>query len=129
MRVGWGLGAAVGLLIPLAFFFFGTLGSLTDVGTLERLLAIIFLLTGGWTLAFAVFIGESKDRLYYGVWGLVLAGLSLFDVVPPGDAIGIFIIAIVVLILLRVYTSRNQEMVTAGPATKATPGATPAAGN
>lgn len=126
MRGSYGAGAAIAVLIPLAAYFFGLFGSLVSFQALEYLASTVFLLAGLWTVASGFLIAEAKDRTYYAIWGVVLACVSLFAYVPTGEAIGILIIAIVVLIVLVFFTGRTQKMFTAATSAPQPAGESPA---
>lgn len=121
------MGTAVAVLLSLAAYLFGLFGSLYSVSGLEMLASTAFLLVGLWTLAAAFVVVEAKDRTYYAVWGVVLACLSLFAYVSPAIALGILLIAIVVLIFLVLYTGRTQKTFTAATSPPAPAGPAPAA--
>ncbi len=119
-RLGWGAGIIVAILLSAAAFSFG----LVD---LDRTISLGLLLVGLWTIVCALFLVDQKDRWYYSGWGVVLAFLSLFAVLPAGYTIGLVLIAIVALILLYVYVGGSGRMVTAARAPPAPAGGTPAA--
>jgi hypothetical protein len=127
LKVGWGVGVALAVLVSLAAYLFGLFGPLYSIIAVELLASTIFLLVGLWTLASGFFIVEAKDRTYYSVWGVVLACLALFAYVPPAIALGILILAIVVLIVLVLFTGRTQKMFTAATSPPSPAGPTPAA--
>jgi Ca2+/Na+ antiporter len=97
------------VLLSLAVYFFGLFGSFTTLQAVEYMFSTIFLLTGLWTLVSAFAIVEAKDRTFYSLWGIIFACVSLFAYVPANFAIGILLIALVVLIVLVYFTGRTQK--------------------
>jgi len=120
VKLGWGIGMIVAVLLSAAAFSFG----LTN---LEHTVSLGLLLVGLWTIVCALFLVERKDRWYYSGWGAVLAFLSLFAFLPAGYTIGLVLIAIVALILLYVYVGGTSKMITATRAPPSPAGETPAA--
>jgi amino acid transporter len=103
------VGIGIAVLLSLAVYFFGFFGSYTTLQAVEYMFSTIFLLTGLWTLVSAFAIVEANDRTFYSLWGIVFACVSLFAYVPPNFAIGILLIALVVLIILVYFTGRTQK--------------------
>ena len=120
MRLGWGMGVVIAVLLSAAAYLFGLVDAI-------HTLSLVFLLVGLWTIGGALFVVERKDRNYYGGWGVVLSFLSLFAFLPIQYAVGLLLIAVVALILLYAYAGRTGKMITAATAPTAPPGGTPAA--
>jgi hypothetical protein len=127
VKVGWGVGAGLAVLVSLVLYSFGLFGALVTLQSVGLLLSTIFLLVGLWTLVAAFVVVEAKDRTYYAAWGVVIAFVSLFAYVPATYAIGILLIALIVLILLVLYTGKTQEAFTAATTPPAASGGSPAA--
>lgn len=127
MKASWGIGVGVGILASLAAYFFGVFGSFTTLQAVEYLFSTMFLLIGIWTLVSAFAIVEVKDRTFYALWGVILAAVSLFAYVPANYAIGILLVALIVLILLVFYSGRTQKEFTTATRPAAPAGDTPAA--
>ncbi len=83
----------------------GLLGLVGVKGTF----ALVLLLVGLWTLVAAFTFAERGDRPFYAGWGVVLAGLSLTYLVPLRDALGLILVAVVVLILATAYFGRGAR--------------------
>jgi uncharacterized membrane protein YhaH (DUF805 family) len=127
-RPSYWIGVGIGVLLSLALYFFDFLGSnLAALQTLEYLFSTIFLLTGLWTLVSAFAIVEAKDRTFYALWGIVFACVSLFAYVPANFAIGILLIALIVLVVLTYFTGRTQKEFTTATRPPRPAGDTPAA--
>jgi hypothetical protein len=120
VKLGWGVGMIVAILLSAAAFSFGFVD-------LSHAVSLGLLLVGLWTIICALFLVERKDRWYYSGWGVVLAFLSLFAFLPTGYTIGLVLIAIVALILLYVYVGGTNKMITAARAPPSSAGETPAA--
>lgn len=65
MRLGWGAGVAIAVLLSVAVFLFGFVD-------LTHMVSLILLIVGLWTIGGAFFVVERKDRNYYAGWGVVL---------------------------------------------------------
>jgi len=109
MKPSYWLGVGIAVLLSLAVYFFGFFGSFTTLQAVEYMFSTMFLLTGLWTLVSAFAIVEAKDRTFFSLWGIVFACVSLFAYVPANFAIGILLIALIVLILLVYFTGRSQK--------------------
>jgi hypothetical protein len=120
LRLGWGAGVAIAILLSLAAYFFG----LVD---LTHMVSLALLVVGLWTIGGALFVVERKDRNYYAGWGIVLAVLSSFAYLPLNYAIGLLLVAIVALILLYAYVGRTGKLLTAATNPPPAGGGRPAA--
>ncbi len=120
MKLGWGVGTIVAILLSVAVYLFG-------VVNLRGMVSLLLALSGLWTLVAAFAIVERKDRSYYTGWGVVIAALSLFDFIPLSYTIGLVLLAIVALIIIYVYVGRAPKMYTAAANSPAPAGGTPAA--
>ncbi len=110
----------IGVLIPLAAFFFGFVN-------LNYLVSFALLLVGLWTIVSAFLVVELKDRHYYSGWGVVVTVLSTFAYLPFAYTVGLLLVALVVLILMYVYAGRTEKMISAAASPPSSPGGTPAA--
>lgn len=120
MKISWGVGEIVAFLLSLISYFFGvTNGTYT--------LSLFLLLSGLWTLVAGLLLVERKDRTYYSAWGVVVAVLSTFAVLPLNYTIGLVLVAIVALILLTAFTYRSGKLFTATTSAQSPAGDTPAA--
>ncbi len=120
MRLGWGIGTIVAILVSAAVYSFG----LVDV---KDTVSLVLLLEGLWTIVCAVVVVDRKDGWYYAGWGVVLAFLSSFAFLPAGYTIGLVLISIVMLILLYVYMGGRSKILAATKVTPASAGESPAA--
>jgi len=121
LKLGYGAGVLIVVLLSFAAYFLGVI-------TLLQTVALILLLGGLWTVVAAFTIFNDSERSFYLGWGVVVAALSTFDVFNNFNyTIALILIAIVALILINVYLARTPKMYSA--ATTATPagGGTPAA--
>ncbi len=123
MRITWGAGAVVAVLISIISNLF----VLPFADTLNHVVSLMLLLVGLWTIVASIMILERKDRSYYGGWGVVLAVMSLFAYFQPTYALGFLLIAIVLLILVFTISGRGGKMLTTTKGPPAPAGGTPAA--
>ena len=109
MKPSYWFGVGIAILLSLAVYFFNAFGSFDTFQAVEYLFSTMFLLTGLWTLVSAFVIVESKDKTFFSLWGIIFACVSLFAYVPANYAIGILLIALVLLIVLVYLTGRSQR--------------------
>ena len=100
MKTGYGAGVAVAILLSLAVFLLGLVGY-------SGLLALLLLLTGGWTLVAAFAVVEAGGRTFYAAWGIILAILSSSYFVPLRYALALVLLAIVGLIIFTAYSGKR----------------------
>lgn len=110
----------VAILLSIAAALLGAVGA-------KGLLSLALLLVGAWTLLSAFVIVDREDRTFYAGWGIVLAGLALSYVLPLRFALGLVLIALVVLILATVSFGRTPKMSAAAAPPPSAAGETPAA--
>ena len=120
VRLSWGIGTIVAILVSAAVYSFGIVG-------LKDAVSLVLLLEGLWTIVCAIVVVERRDGWYYAGWGVVLAFLSTFAFLPTGYTIGLILISIVMLILLYVYMGGRSKIITASKVTPSPAGETPAA--
>jgi hypothetical protein len=120
MKLSWGVGSLVAILLSIAAALLGAVGA-------KGLLSLALLLVGAWTLLSAFVIVDREDRTFYAGWGIVLAGLALSYVLPLRFALGLVLIALVVLILATVSFGRTPKMSAAAAPPPSAAGETPAA--
>ena len=101
MKPSLGIGIILATLASLVLFLFGFVGY-------EWLAALLLLLNGLWIAAYGLVEAESKDRLYYAGWGLVMAGLATFVVLPPPYTIGVVVVLIMVVIGVRLVSGTGK---------------------
>jgi hypothetical protein len=107
LKAGLGVGLVVAVLAPLALFLFGVLSPLQSISAL-------LLLSGLWILIFGAFLAR-QDRMTYGGWGLVVALLATFILLPLQYTAGLVVVGIIALILVWVFArprtkSRSQPV-------------------
>lgn len=127
MKPSYWIGVGVAVLISLAVYFFDFFGTFTTLQAVEQMFSTIFLLVGIWTLVAAFAIVDVKDRTFFALWGVILSCVSLFAYVPANYAIGILLVALVVLILLVYFSGRSQKEFTTATAPPRSAADTPAA--
>lgn len=120
MKPSWGVGSIVAILLSIAAALLGAVRA-------KGLLSLALLLVGAWTLLSAFVIVDREDRTFYAGWGIVLAGLALSYVLPLRFALGLVLIALVVLILATVSFGRTPKMSAAAAPPPSAAGETPAA--
>ena len=121
MKVSWGVGEIVVILLSLISYLFGLTSPVYT-------LSLFLLLSGLWTLAAGLALVDRKDRTFYSSWGVVVAVLSAFAFLPLNYALGLVLVAIVALILLTAFNYRSGKMYTAATqSSPSTSGETPAA--
>ena len=94
MKPSLGIGSILATLVSLVLFLFG----LVDYAWLG---AALLLLNGLWILMYGVVEADSRNKLYYSGWGLVMAGLSTFVVLPLAYTLGLVIVLVVAVIGAR----------------------------
>lgn len=107
MKPGYGVGVVVAVLLSFAVFLFG-------VVDFRGLLSVLLLLVGLWTLVAAAAVVLPAERMYYASWGAVLAILSATYFIRLRYALGLVLIALVVLIVLSYYGRKNPKPPTQG---------------
>ena len=91
MRVSLGAGVILATLLSLALYLFGILSATQAAGA-------FLLLNGIWILAFGVSLARGRDRLYYSGWGVIMASLSTFVVLPLQYVFGVVIVAVILVV-------------------------------
>ena len=92
MRVSLGVGVILATLLSVALYLFGILSA-------TQAAAAFLLLNGIWILVFGVSLARGRDRLYYSGWGVVMASLSSFAVLPLQYVLGVVIVAIILVVV------------------------------
>ena len=98
MKPSLGIGIILATLASLVVFLFGLVGY-------EWLGALLLLLNGLWIVVYGAVEAESKDKLYYAGWGLIMAGLSTFVVLPIAYTLGVVIVLIMAVIGVRLVSN------------------------
>lgn len=103
MRVQFGIGLVIAVLLPLALLLFGILH---PYGTLSSIL----LLAGLWILAFSLTYSSKGDRTYNFGLGLVIAILSTFYFIPLADTFGLELLAVIGMVVVSVVTKPKTSV-------------------
>jgi hypothetical protein len=120
MKLGYGAGVVIVVLLSIASY-------LVNIVDLPRMVALMLLLGGLWTVVAAFTLFDDSERSFYLGWGVVAAALSTFDVFNNFNyTVALILVAIVALILINVYIGRTPKMYNAAT-TRAPAGGTPAA--
>jgi len=121
LKLGYGAGIIIVVLLSAAAWLVGIID-------FPRMVSLMLLLGGLWTVVAAFTIFDVSERMFYLGWGVVVAALSTFDVFNNFNyTIALILIAIVALILINVYIGRTPRMYSAAttpPAGGGTPAAT-----
>jgi hypothetical protein len=102
-RASWGIGVIVAVLISLALLLF-------NVVNLVGSIALMFLLGGVWIAVFGVAFADASQRMFLAGWGLVIALLSGFAILPWQYALGLEVVGILVLVLLSVFMKPTSRI-------------------
>lgn len=102
MKPSLGIGIIFATLVSLVLFLFG-LANYAWLG------ALLLLVNGIWIAVYGIAEAESGDRLYYAGWGLIMAGLSTFVVLPLTYTLGVTIMLIVVVIAVRLVSGSGKQ--------------------
>ncbi|MDG7015756.1 MAG: hypothetical protein JRM82_00090 [Nitrososphaerota archaeon] len=101
MKPSLGIGIILATLVSLVLFLFG----FTNYSWLG---ASLLLLNGVWILVYGLVEAESKDKLYYAGWGLIMAGLSTFVVLPVAYTLGVTVMLVIVVIAVRLVAGSSK---------------------
>jgi hypothetical protein len=104
LKPSLGIGVIIATLVSLVLFLFGVVGY-------ARLGALLLLLNGLWILAYGLVQAEKRDRLYYAGWGLIMAGLSTFVVLPPTYTLGVTLALVIVVVAARLIGGPGRQTV------------------
>ena len=101
MKPSLGIGVILATLVALVLYLFG-------VVDLVWLAALLLLFNGVWIAVYGVVQAERSGRLYYAGWGLIMAGLSTFVVLPLTYTLGVTLVLIIVVIAVRLISSTGS---------------------
>ena len=104
LKPSLGIGVIIATLVSLVLFLFGVVGY-------AWLGALLLLLNGLWILVYGLVQAEKRDRLYYAGWGLIMAGLSTFVVLPPAYTLGVTLALIIVVVAARLIGGQGRQAV------------------
>lgn len=100
MRLGYGSGLAIAVLLAIVLYLFGVISALQSVSAL-------LLLTGLWTVIYGLTM--HVDKIYYIGWGAGIAVLSTFIVLPLAYAVALVLVVIIILIVVRANRRRGTR--------------------
>lgn len=100
MRVAYGEGVIVAIILPFVFLLVGLI-------KLDDTLFLVLLLFGLWTLVSALLLARLSERNFYLTWGLVLSCLSTVFVINVAYAIALVLIAIIASLVINVSTRKK----------------------
>lgn len=100
MKLALGAGLLIFVLFPVVLFLFGVLGGLQAI-------AAILLLCGLWTVVFGVAFARSRDRFYDVGFGVIVALLSTFDVLPLQYVLGLVLLSVIALVVTSAAMGRK----------------------
>lgn len=101
MRVSLGAGVILATLLSLALYLFGILSA-------TQAAAAFLLLNGIWILVFGVSLARGRDRLYYSGWGVVMASLATFAVLPLQYVLGVVVVAVILVAVAGMVTRSKK---------------------
>ena len=99
MRLGYGSGLIVAILLPIVLYLFGVTDGLQSVSAL-------LLFCGLWTVVYGLTTHVDKS-LYVG-WGAGIAVLSTFIVIPLNYSLALVLVVIIILIVFSAARSRRR---------------------
>jgi predicted membrane channel-forming protein YqfA (hemolysin III family) len=88
LKVGFGIGLLLCFLIPIALLLF-------SVVSVAQTASLVFLLAGLWAVVFGLAFASRKDRLYQIGFGIVVAVLSTFIVLPLQYTAGLVVLSVI----------------------------------
>jgi len=102
LKPSLGIGIIIATLVSLVVFLFGFVNY-------AWLAALLLLLNGLWIVVYGAVEAERRDKLYYSGWGLIMAGLSTFVVLPLAYTLGVVIVLILAVIGVRLVTGSSGK--------------------
>jgi hypothetical protein len=97
-----GIGVILATLISLVLFLFG-------ITNYVWLAVTLLLFNGIWIAVYGLVEAETRDKLFYGAWGLIMAGLSSFAVLPLTYTLGLTLVLIMVVIGVRLVGGSAKQ--------------------
>ena len=98
MRLGYGSGLIVAILLPIVLYLFGVTDALQSISAL-------LLFCGLWTAAYG--LTAHVDKILYVGWGAGIAVLSTFILIPLTYSVALVLVVIIVLIVASAARSRK----------------------
>jgi hypothetical protein len=102
LKPSLGIGIIPATLVSLVLFLFGLVGY-------AWLGASPLLPNGLWILVYRLVEAERRDKLYYAGWGLIMAGLSTFVVLPLTYALGVTVALIIAVFAVRLVAGSSKQ--------------------
>ena len=102
LKPSFGIGIILATLVSLVVYLFGLVNY-------SWLAALLLLLNGLWILVYGAVEAERRDKLYYAGWGLIMAGLSTFVVLPLAYTFGVVLVLIIAVIGARLITASSSK--------------------
>ena len=98
MRLGYGSGLIVAILLPIVLYLFGVTNALQSI-------SVLLLFSGLWTVIYG--LTTHVDKILYAGWGAGIAVLSTFIVIPLTYSVSMVLVVIIVLIVVSAARSRR----------------------
>jgi predicted membrane protein len=95
-------GYVVAIFLALVLYLFG-------ITNISQTVSALFLFIGLWTIALG--LNYKGERMYYTGWGVCIAVLSTFVVLPLSYTVGLVLIAIIAMILINAMLPRRSTKV------------------
>jgi len=102
MRIAYGEGGVVAILLPFVLLFLGLLTALMTF-------FLIFFLFGVWSLVSSFVLAKKEERNIYLTWGLILSCASTIFVISISYAIALILIAIIASLFIFVATREKHK--------------------
>ena len=99
MRLGYGSGLIVAILLPIVLCLFGVTNALQSISAL-------LLFSGLWTVVYG--LTTHVDKMLYVGWGAGIAVLSTFIVIPLTYSVALVLVVIIILIVVSAARSRRS---------------------
>ena len=103
MRLAYYEGVLVAILAPIVVYLFG----FGKIDLLETSF-LVFLFLGVWTLVSVFTLMFGRARMYYIVWGLILASFSSIFIIRIQYALALIILAVLASVLINVATRKIE---------------------
>ncbi|MHB1869164.1 MAG: hypothetical protein ACYCPP_09505 [Nitrososphaerales archaeon] len=102
MRIAYGEGVVVAILLPFVLFF---LGQVTTLVTFF----LVFLFFGVWSIVSSVVLAKKQERNIYLTWGLILSCASTIFVISISYAIALTLISIIASLFIFVAAREKPK--------------------
>lgn len=102
MRVSFGLGLIVCVLVPIVLLLFGVID-------ISQSASAILLLAGLWAVVFGLAFGRGPDRLYNVGVGLIVIAISTFLFLPLAYVVGLVLIVVILIVLAAFFSGARKS--------------------